>query len=340
MTPPRVRWHWAYLLWLLVPLLLWWALRDVRPAVVWAALQRMGLAQIAALVGINALTLLAFTGRWWIILRAQGHTIPYLTLTRYRVAVFGISYFTPGPQFGGEPLQVFLLERHHAVPGAVAAAATALDKIIELLVNFIFLAVGLLLMTEWRVFPGLASAEVLSALLVLAALPVGFLLAAWLGLSPLTHLLERLPVRARSSPRYQRAYAVVRESETHVTHFCRTQPAALLGALAITLLSWGLILLEYWLGLAFLGLPLSAPQLITAVTLNRLAFLAPLPGGLGALESSQVLAMTALGLDPALGLTQGLIIRARDVLVGGLGLWWAGQEAARAPQRLPKNTMA
>ena len=70
-----------YLLWLLVPLLLWWALKDIRRAEVWAAVARLGLWQIAALIAINILTLLSFTGRWWLILRALGYTIPYLTLT-------------------------------------------------------------------------------------------------------------------------------------------------------------------------------------------------------------------------------------------------------------------
>jgi len=44
--------------------------------------------------------------------------------------------------------------------------------------------------------------------------------------------------------------------------------------------------------------------------------------------------MTLLGLDPALGVTQSLVIRARDVLVGGLGLWWGGRAATAAPRNL------
>ena len=65
----------AHLLWLIVPLLLGWALRDIRPAEVAAALGRLGPGQIAALVLVNALTLLSFTGRWWLILRAQGYAL-------------------------------------------------------------------------------------------------------------------------------------------------------------------------------------------------------------------------------------------------------------------------
>jgi uncharacterized protein (TIRG00374 family) len=319
------RLHPAHLLWLFAPLLLWLALRDIDFASVLAALGRLGAWQIAALVILNALTLLSFSGRWWIILRAQGHPIPYFTLAGYRTAAFGVSYFTPGPQFGGEPLQVYLLQRNHNVPGPTAAAATAIDKALELLVNFAFLGFGLLVIVQQNVVPGLANGNVVGGMLVVLALPPGFLATAWLGWSPLTRLMRLLPIR---SPRYQRACEAARESESQVTLFCRQQPASLLWALAFSMLSWGLILIEYWLSMSFLGLPLTPLQLAVALTINRLAFLAPLPGGLGALESSQVLAMTALGLPPAVGLTQSLIIRARDVAVGGLGLWWGGRAAA------------
>jgi len=324
MFPRRL--HPAHLLWLLIPILLWWALRDIRLAEVLAVLGRLGVWQIIALIIINALTLLVFSGRWWIILRAQGHDIPYRTITRYRVASFGVSYFTPGPQFGGEPLQVYVLQRHHGLPGPVAVAATTVDKVLELLINFAFLAFGFIVIAQQKIFPALANVNLVGGMLVLLALPLLFLASAWLGWMPLTRLLSVLPVR---SPRYERALAAVRETESEVAQFCRTQPRSLFWAVLFSIVSWGFIMIEYWLGLSFLGLNLTLLQLVVAVTINRLAFLAPLPGGLGALESSQVIAMTALGLDPAVGVTQALIIRSRDVLTGGLGLWWGARDASQ-----------
>ena len=76
--------------------------------------------------------------------------------------------------------------------------------------------------------------------------------------------------------------------------------------------------------LYFLGVSLTFDQTIVALTAARLAILFPLPGGLGALEASQVLAMTVLELNPAVGLSLSLLIRVRDVLLGSLGLWWGG----------------
>jgi uncharacterized protein (TIRG00374 family) len=324
MPSPRLRsLHLPWLL--LIPLLLWWALRDIRPAEVLAALGRLGVGQVVALIVVNIVTFLSFSGRWWIILRAQGYGISYSTLTRYRLASFGVSYFTPGPQFGGEPLQVYLLGRNHRVPGPIAAAATIVDKVLELLVNFAFLAFGLIVIAGQNFFPLIANA--IGPLLIMLALPLAFLASAWFGWRPLTWLMAALSIR---SSRYQRILAAVRETESEVAQFCRTQPRSLLAAAAVSILSWGFSVGEYWLAIHFLGLILTPFQLMVAVTLNRLAFLAPLPGGLGALESSQVIAMTTLGLDPAIGVTQSLLIRTRDVLTGLLGLWWGARDASQS----------
>jgi uncharacterized membrane protein YbhN (UPF0104 family) len=87
--------------------------------------------------------------------------------------------------------------------------------------------------------------------------------------------------------------------------------------------------LEYWLALSFLGIPVSLLQAVAVLTAASVAFLFPLPGGLGALEASQVLAMEALGLPSALGLSISLLIRGRDILLGGLGVLLGGVLARR-----------
>ena len=53
---------------------------------------------------INICIYMLVTLRWWIVIRAENKTIAFLPLLLVRVAVFGVSYFTLGPQIGGEPL--------------------------------------------------------------------------------------------------------------------------------------------------------------------------------------------------------------------------------------------
>ena len=93
-------------LWAFVALLFWWAWHDIALIQVWDAISQLSLLSLAILLLLNGAIVLIFSSRWWIILRALGHKISYLTLAKYRLASFGLGYFTPGPQFGGEPLQI------------------------------------------------------------------------------------------------------------------------------------------------------------------------------------------------------------------------------------------
>jgi uncharacterized membrane protein YbhN (UPF0104 family) len=74
-----------------------------------------------------------------------------------------------------------------------------------------------------------------------------------------------------------------------------------------------------------LGAHLSLAQNLAGLTSVLLAFILPLPGGLGALEASQVYALTAMGYAPAIGISVSLLIRARDLMNAGLGLLLAGK---------------
>jgi hypothetical protein len=93
-----------------------------------------------------------------------------------------------------------------------------------------------------------------------------------------------------------------------------------LEGLACSALVWSALFFEFWLALDFLGLRVDFSQLVLVVTAGRLALLAPTPGALGALEASQMMAIGALGFDPAIGLSLGLYIRARDILFSIFGL--------------------
>jgi uncharacterized membrane protein YbhN (UPF0104 family) len=77
---------------------------------------------------------------------------------------------------------------------------------------------------------------------------------------------------------------------------------------------------EYMLMLRYLGIQLSMGEALAAQTASLLGLLAPVPGGLGALEASQVLALGALGYPASAAISLTLLMRLRDLLNGGLGL--------------------
>jgi uncharacterized protein (TIRG00374 family) len=306
-----------------IPLLAW-ALRDLPFREIEATLQRLAPWQLLALFSLNGFIFLLFSSRWWLILRSQGYRLPYLALSGYRLSAFSISYFTPGTQFGGEPLQVHWLQNRHDVPGPQALAAVTLDKLFEMMANFAFLALGMLLAFKDSQIAGNLRSAALVFIAVLLALPLIYLLALWNGRFPLTALAARLPHRLLESARLQKAVPWLAEGEQHMYSLVRHEPLTILIVLLLSGLVWVLLLAEYWLSLALLGVHADLIQAIAALTAARIAFLTPLPGGAGALEASQVLAMQALGIHPAVGISLSLLIRARDISFGLLGLLWAG----------------
>jgi len=92
-----------------------------------------------------------------------------------------------------------------------------------------------------------------------------------------------------------------------------------------SILSISGIVVEYYLMVHFLEIEINAVQIFAALTFMQVAFLMPLPGGLGALEASQVFVLGAFGQPASVAISLTLLMRARDILNGGIGLLLAGR---------------
>lgn len=303
--------------------LLAWALRHVSWSELWAILRGLTLAQLGLLALLNGLILLALTERWRTFVATLPQHVSLLALFEARLAAFSVSYFTPGPQFGGEPLQVIALRARQA-PASAATATVALDKLVELLTNFTVLALGV--MALWMVGIGDARARTLAALVAagLLGLPLFYLLLLWRHRHPFAAVFHRLAAR-RGQGRLKRMLRMLAESEALAGELARTRPETLLRALVWAGAAWALMLLEFGLSARFLGAALSPVETLAALAAARFAFLLPLPGGLGALSSSLVLAFSAMGYDPNAAMALVIYIRARDLITGLMGAALAGR---------------
>jgi uncharacterized protein (TIRG00374 family) len=302
--------------------LLYFSLRNAPFIEIWNALSQLKLSQIGILLAINVAVILAMTARWWVIVRAENPSIPFLPLVRYRLSVFGLSYFTPGPQVGGEPLQVFYLKQNHGLTFARATSAVIMDKLLEFLANFLLIGAGLTAALRVGIIPrsGMQALGSLIPMAVILLWPAVHLLLLHRGKYPVSGLI-RFASPLIGNPAWARLIIV---SERMAASFTRRRLPALLGALFFSLATWAGMAAEYFLMAEFLNVHLSFEQILAALTAALFAFLMPLPGGLGALEASQVYALTAMGYTPAIGISLSLLMRARDVLNGGLGLLLAG----------------
>jgi glycosyltransferase 2 family protein len=304
-------------------LLLYFALRNVPLDEIRGTLQQLRPWQIAVLFGLNLFIYMLFTLRWWIIVRAENKLVTYFPLLLVRIAVFGVSYFTFGPHVGGEPLQVFYLQRKYKLTFTHATASVIMDKLLELLANFFLLAIGLTAVLQAGILPtnGRSSWLSLSGLVILCMWPPVHILLLYKRKYPVSAILRGIPFIKKDS----KVVRFIAASERLAATFCRRHFSSLLSAIAISLCAAVGMVSEFALIANFLDIRLAFWQTVAAWTAGWLALLAPLPGGLGALEASEVFALGVFGVSAASAIGVTLVMRGRDLLIGGLGLLLAGK---------------
>jgi hypothetical protein len=303
--------------------LLYFALRNAPLIEIWNTLRKLQFWQILTLLGLNAAIYVLITLRWWLIIHAEKKGISFLPLLAARVAVFGVSYFTLGPQVGGEPLQVLHLQRNYSLTYTRATSTVVMDKLLEFLANFVLLGVGITAIIQAGIFSTdkQGSFTSLGALVILLAWPPIHIILLYHRKYPVSTVLRKF-----SNNKLVRFVAA---SERMAGTFCYRHLMSLVSAIFVSVLAALGMVTEFFYIAVFLGIHLSFWQTIAAWTAGWLAFLVPLPGGLGALEASQVFALGAFGISASSAIGVTLLIRARDLLIGGLGLLLVGHRAKK-----------
>jgi uncharacterized protein (TIRG00374 family) len=225
-------------------------------------------------------------------------------------------------------VQVLLVEKVHGVPRRTAVSAVALDKTLELITNFAFVVFGMMLLLRWGLL-GQTGGSAVFFFVVLLLFPLLYLLGIWRGKRPLSNFLRILKpvwqVRLAWAAAYERMLDALADSEAEATLFCRQTPHFFMAALLVSLVGWLFLLIEFILMLTFLGAEMSLLEGMLVLTAVRIAYLLPLPGGIGSVEAAMILMLNLLGQNPAIALSASILIRGRDVLLSMLGLWWGSR---------------
>ena len=324
-TKPITR---RWLLGLLSLILAWYALQNMTWDPVWRLMRGISLPAILIITAFNLLMLPLMAARWWLLLKTLGAPISLLTACGYRMAAGTVSYLTPGPLFGGEPLAIYLLCRRQTIPLPTATTSVVVDRLLELLASFIVLlfCLSALSVSDGEILPG---SQGLVLLIALVALLTGLTAAIFTGIRPLSRFLVLVNALFRNSlptrvGRIKSLAGGIAKGEDLAQSLMRDHRVPFLLANLLSLGQWAAIFGEFWLMSFFLGFPLSFGQLAAIVVVARLAFFTPLPAGIGVLETALPWMTAMLGLGSALGMGLCLIIRLRDVVVNvaGLGLTW------------------
>jgi uncharacterized protein (TIRG00374 family) len=312
---------------IVLAILLWWALRKAPLQEIWQTVGQLKPGQVVSLLALNAFFYLLATLRWWLIVEADNKHVNYWPLFRVRISVFGVSYFTLGPQVGGEPLQVLALQRKYGLTFTHATAAVLMDKLLEFFADFFLLAMGLTAVLQAGILfeNGTQLTESLIALIFLIAWPPIHLTLLYNKRYPLTTVLYALPFVSKKSKWVRFLHA----AERLAGMFCQRHPRRLIIASGISLIAGAAMVADYALMASFMGIHLTFWKTIAGWIIGWLSLLMPLPGGLGAMEASQVLILGKFGYTAATALSLALLQRGRDILIGGLGLLLASRDITK-----------
>lgn len=307
-------------LWLLALMLAGWIFWQLPLSEISRLLAGLSFWQWLVWLAINALVILLATQRWLILTRALKLTVSFTQLLLTRQAGQTVSFITPGPQFGGEPLQIYWLYKRYGMAVHSAALAVALDRFFELWINFtvLLLGVGLLLLS-----PNMHMADWQKILQVLVALLLLLSVTGWFVLRRpqwLSSRMERVTQRWLDSPRLRQLNSHWQAIGVELQTVFRQEKPALLRAFIASLLIWVGIFTELFVVLSVLGIDLDFTGFVLVMVAMRLALLLPLPGGIGTLEASVLWSFQSLGLSASAALGVIALMRLRDALVLLLGM--------------------
>lgn len=195
------------IIWLVSLALVIWIFRSLPLNTILETLAGLAPGQWLLWGGFNLVILLIYVQRWRCLCLAAGVDVAFRSLFMLRQAGHTISFLTPGPQFGGEPFQVYWLWKKFMLPGPQALLCVLLDRFYELWVNFVLLLLGVVFLIST---PALGLTDWAGLAMVVALVVIGLTCSGWFLVShqrKLSEWIKKLGRRWQYSPLLQRVDA-------------------------------------------------------------------------------------------------------------------------------------
>ena len=277
------------------------------------ALKSMGPGGLLVLAAVHLPVIASAGVAWWYF----GRNILGATLAgfvRARLVRDSVAVVLPFSQIGGFAAGIRALAVT-GVPAVSCGLSMFADLISEFASLFPYIAIGLVAL--YMLAP---ASTLLHPLTIGASAVAGMLVAGWIGRrrlanhfhAPIMGIIRRFAgSESNRNVDLRRAFENIDLSSravaaNFVLHFGR----------------WAIGAVETWLAFVLLGVPISLGNALIVdcivAALRVLAFM--VPGAIGVQEGLYVLVGSAVGLPPAIALAFAFVWRARDLLIGFLGL--------------------
>jgi putative membrane protein len=272
---------------------------------------------IAPIVLQEILAYMANTFGWRAAFSSPRPQIPFARLLAARIAGDAVNYLTPTVTLGGEFVRTRYLNGDAESTSLVASVAVA--KLSQTIGQITFVVVGLVFVLDETPLPATVRHGLLAGLAGLIALTVVLIVAQRRGMfAPMLRFAHRLGLPERA-PGFSRR---LQRLDEEIARFHGDANGPLLLSSASFCVGWALGVLEIYLILWFLGVPVSVHRALTievlSVAIDGILFF--VPAKVGTQEGGKVLIFTILGLDPGKGLALGIVRRIRELTWALIGM--------------------
>jgi uncharacterized membrane protein YbhN (UPF0104 family) len=285
---------------------------------------------LAAILLVESLSVALNTGGWALGFPSGERPVSVPRLFAARLAGDGVNYLTPSATVGGELLRLRLLGPQ--VPASLRLGSVSVAKIGQSLAQAVFILLGLAI-----VLPGLAVAQgwlgwtgaIVAACVAGAAAVAHWAAFVWAVDRGFWRMTRGVLRRVRLGWLLPASWAGPgRDLDAALARLGPWRAAASLGCFVA---GWTVGAAEIYLILHWVGGTVdwqTALALETgSVLIDGILFF--VPAKVGTQEGGKVVLFAALGLNPARGLTVGVVRRIRELAYAGLGLVALGWLTAR-----------
>lgn len=302
------------------------------------AFQQFSLFHFFILCLLTAFNFVLYAWRWKLIIKkfAPENKVPFKTLYMTRTSAFSIGYMTPFLQVGGEPVRVFFLEKK-GVDRKNAIASVVVDKTLESTAFVALSVIGVALGFYFNLFEGKLGVVLWRSLIAAIIFLFTLYYAIFFKSGFISKIIRVLHLtKFKAVHKFERKVA---EIEDLMSDFVTGSHLRFYFLMFLSCLNVVVYVFEHFLLALFLGVKLTALQSFLATSIPNSAYLIPIPGALGALESLHVVVFALLGISiNAVALV--LILRIRDFLLVLVGMLYASSHGVHiikeAFQKNPK----
>lgn len=263
------------------------------------------------LILVSILAFFPFVWRWQIILKAYGHSPPFITLMRQTIADYSISYTTPFMRVGGEPLRAYMLSKECNIDYKTSSSSVILDKFMEFLGTVLF---GVMVLFAMIFFTKISVnlKVILTGLIFIGCFVLFIFYYRTVKKRGTFSSLFNVFKLYKKWPKFSK---ILWEVEEKMADFFINHKKEFWLSLFFYIISGSFFVLEFKFAFLIFGINASFLEIILAVTVLGLANLTPIPAGLGVLEGGQSGLFELLRGEGGIGMALTLLLRVRTLLI-------------------------